>query len=52
MVVVAHGSIIQYIAGMYGEHGYKYENLHNGALMKVQLTAKDVEITGYNQFKL
>ncbi len=50
--VVAHGSIIQYIAGMYGEPGYKYENLHNGALMKVQLTARDVEITGYNQFKL
>lgn len=52
VVVVAHGSIIQYIAGMYGEHGYKYENLHNGALMEVQLTARDVEIIGYNQFKL
>ena len=52
VVVVAHGSIIQYIAGMYGEPGYKYENLHNGALMKVQLTASDIEINGYNQFKL
>lgn len=52
VVVVAHGSIIQYIAGMYGKPGYKYENLHNGALMKVLLTDRDVQIAGYNQFKL
>lgn len=52
VVVVAHGSIIQYIAGMYGEPGHKYENLHNGALMKLQLTAKKTTVAAYNQFEL
>ncbi|MBB1070446.1 histidine phosphatase family protein [Limosilactobacillus sp. RRLNB_1_1] len=52
VVVVAHGSIIQYIAGMYGEPGHKYENLHNGALMKLQLTAKKTTVVAYNQFEL
>ena len=52
VVVVAHGSIIQYIAGMYGEPGHKYENLHNGALMKLQLTAEKTTVAAYNQFEL
>lgn len=52
VVVVAHGSIIQYIAGMYGEPGHKYENLHNGALMKLQLTAEKTTVVAYNQFEL
>lgn len=52
VVVVAHGSIIQYIAGMYGEPGHKYENLHNGALMKLQLTARKTTVVAYNQFEL
>ncbi|MEY8294542.1 histidine phosphatase family protein [Limosilactobacillus caviae] len=52
VVVVAHGSIIQYIAGMYGEPGHKYENLHNGALMKLQLTSKKTTVVAYNQFEL
>ena len=52
VVVVAHGSIIQYIAGMYGEPSHKYENLHNGALMKLKLTAKKTTVVAYNQFEL
>lgn len=52
VVVVAHGSIIQYMAGMYGDPGRKYENLHNGALMKLRLTDRDVEVASYNQFEI
>ncbi|MBB1078991.1 histidine phosphatase family protein [Limosilactobacillus sp. STM2_1] len=52
VVVVAHGSIIQYIAGMYGDAHRKYENLHNGAVMKMILTDDQTTIASYNQFEL
>lgn len=52
IVVVAHGSIIQYMAGMYGDHGHQYENLHNGALMKMSLTADETKVVAYNKFEL
>lgn len=52
VVVVAHGSIIQYIAGMYGDPTRQYEGLHNGALMKLSLTSDQVKVASYNTFSL
>lgn len=52
VVVATHGSIIQYIAGMYGDTRRKYENLHNGALMKMVLDKEQTTVASYNQFTL
>ncbi|MBD5805609.1 histidine phosphatase family protein [Limosilactobacillus walteri] len=52
VVVATHGSIIQYIAGMYGDARRKYENLHNGALMKMVLDKEQTTVASYNQFTL
>lgn len=52
VVVATHGSIIQYIASVYGDHEQKYENLHNGALMKMVLEPGSTTVAGYNQFTI
>ena len=49
VVVASHGSIIQYIANIYGDAGEEFGSLHNGALMKMRLTADKVRVLAYNQ---
>ncbi|WP_076460408.1 histidine phosphatase family protein [Limosilactobacillus caccae] len=50
VVVVSHGSFIQYIASLYGHK--TYGSLMNGAMAKFKLSGHGVEVESYNQLKL
>ncbi len=51
VVVASHGSIIRYIAYMYGEKE-RYEGPGNGAIMKMRITPEDANVVFYNQTKI
>ena len=51
VVVVAHGSIIQYIASIY-DRSKKYGSLENGAMMKLELSGQQVAVKSFNQLQL
>lgn len=50
VVVVSHGSFIQYIASLYANHNYG--SLKNGAMVKLQISDNQVEVQSYNQMHL
>ncbi|WP_373842637.1 histidine phosphatase family protein [Limosilactobacillus sp.] len=52
VIVASHGSIIQYIASVYGAPGKKFGSLHNGALMKMRLTPSTATVLAYDQQSL
>lgn len=52
VVVASHGSIIQYIASVYGDANEKFGSLQNGALMKMKLQGNKVQVLSYNQKSL
>lgn len=51
VVVASHGSIIRYIAYMYGDQE-RYEGPGNGAIMKMQITPDNAKVSFYNQKKI
>lgn len=50
VVVVSHGSFIQYLASLYGHK--TYGNLKNGAMAKFNLSGHGVEVESYNQLEI
>ncbi|WP_267201214.1 histidine phosphatase family protein [Limosilactobacillus kribbianus] len=52
VVVASHGSIIQYIASVYGAPGEQFESLRNGAFMEMRVTAEGAQVLAYNQQSL
>lgn len=50
VVVVSHGSFIQYIGSLYGKQ--TYGSLQNGAMMTLQLDNNQVTVKSYNQLHL
>ncbi|WP_283620736.1 histidine phosphatase family protein [Limosilactobacillus avium] len=51
VVVASHGSIIQYLATVFGDLD-QYENPANGALMKLIIEDHNARVVGYNQFAI
>ena len=51
VVVASHGSIIRYIAYMYGDQK-RYEGPGNGAIMKMKITPEKNKVVFYNQTKI
>ncbi len=51
VVVASHGSIIQYLATVFGDRD-QYENPANGALMKLIIEDHHARVAGYNQFAI
>lgn len=52
VVVVSHGSIIRYLANVFGEPGHNYEGPGNGAIMKMTIDQNSAHVDFYNQTEL
>ena len=52
VVVVSHGSIIRYLANVFGEPGHNYEGPGNGAIMKMAIDQNSAHVDFYNQTEL